>query len=90
MEFQLCKTNFRGQIDFNIYEQFFRTFCWNKNADSPLELRADLKSFNKGIKYWYGGMSNKPLCYLIYNYIGKGSLNHHITFSEFLNFVKNF
>ena len=89
-ELRLCKVNFKGSIDMGVYEQFFRMFCWNKNADLQMELRADLISLNKGLQYWCGGHLNKPLAYLIYSYIGKGTMNHQISFSEFLNFVRNF
>jgi hypothetical protein len=47
-------------------------------------------SFRRGIRYWYGGQDNRPLADIIFNYIGRGKLNHVITFSEFVSFTLDF
>ena len=51
---------------------------------------SDYKSFNNGIKTWYGGKENPTLSFIIYNYLGKGKINHKITFSEFFDFMMEF
>lgn len=86
----LAKMNYEGQINFDIYEQFFRFFCVNKYVDSIYMLMSTRDSFRRGITYWYGGQDNQPLADFIFNYIGKGKLNHIITFSEFVSFTLDF
>lgn len=86
----LAKMNYQGQINFDIYEQFFRFFCVNKYVDSIYMLMSSRDSFRRGITYWYGGQNNQPLADIIFNYIGKGKLNHIITFSEFISFTLDF
>ena len=76
--------------NFHIYEAFFRTFCINKFVEFDYHLRADSKSFAKGIKYWYGGQENPAMAYFIYEFLSKGQFNHVITFSEFLRFCRTF
>ena len=90
LEMKRARLNFGKYIQFQRYEQFFRLFCRNPYVEHHLFLRADLKSFSRGIKKIYGGKENNPLAELIFNYLGKGLRNHLITFSEFLNFVREF
>jgi len=89
-EIRNYKLNFRDKMEFSVYEEFFRTFCYNKDSLNVYELRANLASLNKGVQYWCGGQENKCLAYLIFNYISKGCLNHDITCSEFVNFASIF
>jgi hypothetical protein len=44
-----------GTINFPLYEALFRTMSINPYVDSNWNLRADVKSINKGLKQWYGG-----------------------------------
>lgn len=53
------------------------------------QLRADLQSLNRGLKYWYAGRSNPLLAKLLYDYFGKGKENHLITFSQFMYFLRD-
>lgn len=71
-----------------IYESFFRTFCRNPDEEMNHLLKADKKSFRKGIQYWYNGKDNPSMHILLYSYLGKYKQNHKITFSEFLNFCQ--
>ena len=80
---RLAKLNYH-KANFNILEQFFRIFCRNRYVEHSYFLRADFKSFNKGIQKCYGGKENKALAELMYNYLGQGKKNHQITFSEFV------
>jgi hypothetical protein len=82
------RANLRRYINFEIYEALFRTFCRNPNIEHDCLLRADFESFNKGITFWYNKKENLPLANLIYNYFGKGRLNHLVTFSEFIVFIR--
>jgi Ca2+-binding EF-hand superfamily protein len=72
------------------YEAFFRKFCKDEYIEFDYMLRANLQSFNKGLTYYFGGRENKALCCFIYDSISKSKTNHEITFSEFLNFARNF
>ena len=54
----MVKLNYKKRVNFHIYESFFRTFCRNKDAEAAHALIADSKSFNEGIKLWYGGREN--------------------------------
>ena len=83
----LAKMNYQGQINFDIYEQFFRFFCVNKYVDNIYMLMSTRASFRRGIRYWYGGRDNQPLADIIFNYIGRGIVNHVITLSEFVSFT---
>jgi hypothetical protein len=47
-DLRLAKLNYQ-KVNFNIAEQFFRIFCRNQYVEHSYFLRADLKSFNKGI-----------------------------------------
>ena len=75
-------------IEMEIYENFFRSFCKKKDVDSDSLLRADFRSFNEGLKYWYDGCENRPLARLIFMYLSKNKENHLITFSEFIYFIR--
>lgn len=72
------------------YEAFFRKMCKDEYIEMDYMLRANLQSLNRGITYFFGGRENKALSCFIYDTISKGKGNHEITFSEFLNFVRNF
>jgi len=37
---------------------------------------------------WYGGRENKPLAQIIFSYLGKGKVNHRVTFSEFITVIR--
>jgi len=80
--------NFQDKIHFELYYNFFRLFCKNKFVDYNHYLRADFKSFSEGIKIWYGGRENPNLSWLIYKYFSKGSVNHLVTPSEFIMFIR--
>ena len=45
---------------------------------------------SEGIKRWYGGKDNSILASIIYNYLGKGKINHKISFVEFFEFIIDF
>lgn len=85
---QQARMNFQNYINFEVYEQFFRMFCRNQYLEYDYTLRADLNSLKEGMKWWYGGKPNDLMAELIFNYIGKGKVNHLITFNEFLYFVR--
>lgn len=89
-DMRLAKLNYQKVINFEVIEQFFRTFCINKAAEHDFQLRADRKSFKRGIQYWYGGKENKPFSDLIFTYLSFGMENHQITLSEFIGFVREF
>ena len=50
---------------------------------------ATRESFGDGIKHWYG-KDNTSLADIIFNYLGRGKINHKIRFSEFINFTMDF
>lgn len=79
--------NFANSINFANYEAFFRIFCKNKYVEYEHNLRANYESLNEGIKKLYGGIENEFLSRLLYNYFGKGNINHLITLSEFVVFI---
>lgn len=86
-ELKNCKLNLGNQVNFFVYESFFRHFCYNKSVEYGHNLRANYDSLYLGVKTLYGGIPNEPLTRLLYNYFGKGYLNHLITLSEFVVFV---
>lgn len=53
------------------------------------QLRADLPSLRRGIKYWYGGKENEHLATLLFNYFSCGAVNHQVTFSQFLKLIRD-
>lgn len=72
-----------------MYELMFRQLCYNPEVDNNWSLRANVQSINSGLKRWYGGRENLPLAYLLHTYIGRGKLNHQITFSEFIFLIRD-
>ena len=56
--------------------------------DPDYMMRANLESIELGMKELYGGKENKPMANIIYNYLGKGKINHLVTFSEFIYFCR--
>ena len=86
-EIKECIANFGHKMNVEIYQQFFRSFCRNKDAAADYMLRADFKSFSQGIEFWYG-RPNEALSKLLYNYFGFGKVNHTITFSQFIIFIR--
>lgn len=78
-----------GVFNFPLYEALFRTMCYNPEVEGNWMLRATLDSLSKGLKRWYGGRENLPLAHFLFNYIGKGKVNHQITFSEFVSLVRD-
>ena len=90
-EYQILKQhriNFT-RLNFRVYEQFFRLFCVNPNSGNDFLLRASKDSLAKGICKLYDGLPNESLCTLLYNFFGKGTVNHLITFSEFVRFIND-
>ncbi len=87
-EINIVRGNFQHYINFAVYECFFRTFCFNKFVETDYSLRADQQSFQKGIQYWYNGKKNKAFADIVFYYLSKGKLNHLITFSEFIYFIR--
>lgn len=85
---RIVRSNFINNINFPVYESFFRSFCKKKYIESEFLLRADFKSFNEGVGFWFDNVENKPLTQLIHLYIGRGKVNHIITFSEFIYFIR--
>lgn len=45
-ELKLIHNNFAKTINFDIYKEFFRLFCYDKYVEFEYFLRADYKSFN--------------------------------------------
>lgn len=76
-------------IDFDRYEAFFRLLCTEetKNEESYV-LRATCDSIIEGLKQSYGGKTNRLMAGFVYDYMCKGRRPHEITFSEFLDFVR--
>ena len=79
-------------INFSIYQSFFRTFCKDQGSNQKQKqiITADYQSLAAGIQKWYGGKANPTLSFIIYNYLGKGKINHKITFPEFFEFITDF
>ena len=76
-------------INFPLYETMFRDMCKNPYVDSNWNLRADVHSINQGLKKWYGGQDNMPVAHILFNYMGKGKVNHIVTFSEFIIVIRD-
>ena len=71
-----------------------KTFLFTKDQSDQVQiqdyqLRADLASLNRGLKYWYAGRSNPLLAKLLFDYFSKGKENHLITFSQFMYFLRD-
>jgi len=89
-QLRFCRSHYGRDLCFPAYESFFRTFCRNSRWTAyDFALRADFESFRKGITRWYGNRENLPLTELLYNFFGKGKVNHLVTFSEFLGLVRD-